>query len=133
LAGRRFSLLLIAVFSGCALVLATLGLYGLMAYFVSQRTREIGIRLALGAESRDVMTLVLGKGLALALIGIVAGVAAALSLTQLLEGMLYGVERTDPVAFASVLAVTLAAVLLASYVPATRALKVPPVDALRAD
>jgi putative ABC transport system permease protein len=133
LSGRRFSLLLISVFSTCALVLATLGMYGLMAYLVSQRTREIGIRLALGADSSDVLELVVGKGLALALVGIFVGVAAALWLTRLLEGMLFGVERTDPLAFGGVLAVTICAVLLASYVPAKRALNVPPVEALRAD
>jgi putative ABC transport system permease protein len=133
LAGRRFSLILIGVFSGCALVLAALGMYGLMAYLVSQRTREIGIRLALGAEPADVLKLVVGRGMALALVGVFIGVAAALWLTRLLEGMLFGVDRTDPVAFGGVLAVTLGAVLLASYVPATRALKVPPVEALRAD
>jgi len=133
LSGRRFSLLLISVFSACALVLATLGMYGLMAYLVSQRTREIGIRLALGAHPTDVLKLVVGKGLVLALVGIVVGVSAALWLTSLLEGMLFGVERTDPLAFGGVLAVTITAVLLASYVPAKRALNVPPVEALRAD
>jgi predicted permease len=133
LSGRRFSLLLIGAFSGCALVLATLGMYGLMAYLVSQRTREIGIRLALGADASDVLRLVIGKGLLLAAVGILAGVGASLWLTRLLDGMLFGVERTDPVAFGGVLAVTITAVLLASYIPAKRALTVPPVDALRAD
>ena len=101
LAGRRFSLLLIGVFSACALVLATLGVYGLMAYLVSQRTREIGIRLALGAESTDVVALIVGRGVRLAVIG-VARSAAALGLTRLLDGMLFGVSATDPIAFASV-------------------------------
>ncbi len=133
LAGRRFSLLLIGVFSACALVLATLGVYGLMAYLVSQRTREIGIRLALGAESTDVVALVVGRGVRLAVIGVAIGGVAALLLTRLLDGMLFGVTATDPIAFASVIAVTLTAVLAATWVPARRAMKVAPVVALRAD
>ena len=133
LAGRRFSLLLIGVFSVCALLLATLGVYGLMAYLVSQRTREIGIRLALGAESTDVVALVVGRGVRLALVGVTIGSIAALGLTRLLDGMLFGVTATDPVAFVSVIALTLTAVLAATSVPAMRALKVAPVVALRAD
>jgi ABC-type antimicrobial peptide transport system permease subunit len=133
LAGRRFSLLLIGVFSACALVLATLGVYGLMAYLVSQRTREIGIRLALGAESTDVVVLVVGRGVRLAVIGVAIGGIAALLLTRLLDGMLFGVTATDPIAFASVIAVTLTAVLAATWVPARRAMNVAPVVALRAD
>ena len=133
LAGRRFSLLLISVFSGCALVLATLGVYGLMAYLVSQRTREIGIRLALGAESTDVVALIVGRGVRLALVGVVIGGIAAVGLTRLLDGMLFGVTATDPVAFVSVIALTLLAVLAATWVPARRALTVAPVVALRAD
>ena len=130
LAGRRFSLLLIGVFSVCALLLATLGVYGLMAYLVSQRTREIGIRLALGAESTDVVALVVGRGVRLALVGVTIGSIAALGLTRLLDGMLFGVTATDPVAFVSVIALTLTAVLAATSVPAMRALKVAPVVAL---
>jgi putative ABC transport system permease protein len=133
LAGRRFSLLLIGVFSACALVLATLGVYGLMAYLVSQRTREIGIRLALGAESTDVVALIVGRGVRLAVIGVAIGGVAALGLTRLLDGMLFGVTATDPIAFASVVALTLTAVLAATWLPARRALKVAPVVALRAD
>ena len=133
LAGRRFSLLLIGVFSGCALVLATLGVYGLMAYLVAQRTREIGIRMALGAESTDVVALVVGRGVRLAVIGVAIGTGAALGLTRLLDGMLFGVTATDPLAFASVGALTLVAVLAATLLPAWRALKVAPVVALRAE
>ncbi|HET7221362.1 MAG TPA: ABC transporter permease [Vicinamibacterales bacterium] len=133
LAGRRFSLLLIGVFSACALVLATLGVYGLMSYLVAQRTREIGIRLALGADARDVLTLVVGRAMLLAAGGIVVGSAAALGLTRLLDGMLFGVTATDPIAFAAVMMLTLAAVLAASYLPARRAVNVAPVVALRAD
>ena len=107
LAGRRFSLVLIAVFSGGALVLATLGVYGLIAYLVTQRTREIGIRMALGAESADVVALIVGRGVRLAVIGVAVGSASALGLTRLLDGMLFGVTATDPIAFASVMAITL--------------------------
>jgi ABC-type antimicrobial peptide transport system permease subunit len=133
LSGRRFSLTLIGVFSAAALVLATLGIYGLISFLVAERTREIGIRLALGAESTDVLRLVVGKGATLAAAGIAVGLAVALALTQLLEGMLFGVTATDPVAFGSVMLVTLAAVLVASYVPARRAMRVAPVVALRAE
>jgi putative ABC transport system permease protein len=133
LAGRRFSLTLIGVFSAAALILATLGIYGLIAYLVAERTREIGIRLALGAESVDVLRLVLGKGIVLAAAGIIVGVAAALGLSRFLEGMLFGVTPTDPVALTMVMAITFVAVLAASYVPARRAMRVPPVIAMRAE
>jgi putative ABC transport system permease protein len=132
LAGRRFSLTLIAVFSVTALILATLGIYGLVAYLVEERTREIGIRLALGAESTDVLRLVLGKGIVLALSGIAVGLGAAVGLSRFLEGMLFGVTPTDPVALMAVMAITLIAVLAASYVPARRAMLVQPVIAMRA-
>ena len=133
LAGRRFSLTLIGVFGGVALVLATLGIYGLISYLVAERTREIGIRLALGAEPKDVLRLVLGRAVVLALGGLGVGLAASLLLTRFVEGMLFGVTATDPVAFGGVMALTLAAVLLASYLPARRALNVAPSDALRAE
>jgi predicted permease len=133
LAGRRFSLTLIAVFSGVALLLAALGIYGLISYLVAQRTREFGIRLALGAESRDVLKLVVGKSTVLALIGMAAGLVAALALTRFLEGMLFGISPTDPIAFGVVLALTLGTVIIASYVPARKAMKVAPAIALRAE
>ena len=133
LAGRRFSLALIAVFSAAALILATLGIYGLISYLVAERTREFGIRLALGAESTDVLRLVLGKGVVLALGGMAIGFTAALALTRFLEGMLFGVTATDPAALLAVMAVTLTAVLGASYLPARRAIRVPPVIAMRGD
>jgi predicted permease len=133
LAGRRFSLMLIVAFSASALILATLGIYGLITYLVAERTREIGIRLALGAESADVLRLVLGKGLVLAVVGVVVGLGAAMGLTRVLEGMLFGVTATDPVALGAVMLVTLMAVVTASYVPARRAMRVAPVIAMRAD
>jgi putative ABC transport system permease protein len=132
LAGRRFSLVLIAVFGVSALLLAMLGIYGLIAYLVAQRTKEIGIRMALGASSRDLLRLIVGKGLTLAVVGTSVGVVSALALAKLVEGLLYGVTAYDPVAFGSVIALTLIAVLIASYVPARRALKIAPVDSLRA-
>jgi putative ABC transport system permease protein len=131
LAGRRFNLLLIGVFGVSALLLAMLGIYGLISYLVAQRTKEIGIRMALGASSRDLLRLILGKGATLALLGIGSGTLVALGLTRLLQGLLYGVTARDPIAFAAVAAITLTAVIVASYLPARRALKVPPVDALR--
>jgi predicted permease len=133
LAGRRFSLTLIVVFSAAALILATLGIYGLITYLVAERTREIGIRLALGAESADVLRLVLGKGMVLAVGGILVGLAAAMGLTRFLEGMLFGVTATDPVALGAVMLVTLLAVLAASYAPARRAMRVTPVIAMRTE
>jgi putative ABC transport system permease protein len=133
LAGRRFSLTLIVVFSAVALLLATLGIYGLISYLVAERTREIGIRLALGAESTDVLRLVIGKGAALAAVGLGIGLVAALGLTRLLKGMLFGVTATDPTAFIVVALVTFAALLMASYTPARRAMRVSPVIAMRAD
>jgi len=133
MAGRRFSLTLIAVFSGAALILATLGIYGLISYLVAERTREIGIRLALGAASGDVLRMVVGKGAVLAAGGMALGLVVSLALTSVLKGMLFGVTATDPVAFAGVILVTLGAVLIASYLPARRALKVAPVTALRGD
>jgi putative ABC transport system permease protein len=132
-AGRRFSLTLIAVFSGAALILATLGIYGLISYLVAERTREIGIRLALGAASADVLRMVLGRGALLAGVGMTVGLVASLGLTSVLKGMLFGVTATDPVAFLGVIALTMTAVLGASYLPARRALKVAPVTALRGE
>jgi predicted permease len=131
LASRRFSLALIAAFSVSALMLAMLGIYGLISYLVAQRTREIGIRMALGASSRDLLRLILGKGAMLAVMGTGVGLVAALALTKLVEGLLYGITARDPIAFAGVTALTLVAVVAASYLPARRALRVAPVDSLR--
>jgi hypothetical protein len=128
---RRFSLVLITAFGSAALALAMLGIYGLISYLVAQRTREIGIRMALGASSGDLMRLILGKGAVLALAGTAVGVSVALALTRTVEGMLYGVTARDPIAFVSVIVLTVAAVVLASYLPARRALKVAPVESLR--
>ncbi len=128
---RRYPSYLIGSFAALALLLASIGLYGLISYSVSQRTREIGIRVALGAQQRDVMRLVMGQGAKLTAIGVVIGVAAALGLTQLMGSILYGVKATDPLTFIGV-AVLLAIVALAAcYIPARRAMRVDPMAALR--
>ncbi|MEZ5319536.1 MAG: ABC transporter permease [Vicinamibacterales bacterium] len=131
LSGRRFNLLLIMVFGLAALALATLGTYGLITYLVAQRTREIGIRMALGAGTASVMRLILGAGLRLAAVGTVIGVAASLGLSRLLDGLLFAVSATDPAAYAIVIVATIGAVLAASLVPALRATRIPPTESLR--
>jgi putative ABC transport system permease protein len=132
-APRRFNLWLLTVFAGAALLLAGTGLYGVISYGVAQRRHEIGIRLALGARGSDVLKLVIGQGMALALVGVALGLPAALALTQLMKNLLFGVSATDPLTFL-VIAVLLASVaLLACWIPALRATKVDPLIALRCE
>ena len=130
---RRFNLYLLGAFAAVSLALAAIGLFGVMAYLVSQRTREIGVRLALGATRGEVFRLILGRGLALAAIGAVGGVGAALWLTRAMETLLFSVSRTDPVTFVAVPLTLIAVALLACYIPARRAMRVDPVVALRGE
>jgi putative ABC transport system permease protein len=124
-------MLLLAVFSVTALILAIVGIYGVIAYSVAQRTQELGIRMALGAGQSDVLRLVVGHGLALTLTGIAIGLAGALALTRLMSSLLYQTSAMDPIAFAvSALLFTVVA-LLASYLPARRATRIDPTHALR--
>jgi predicted permease len=131
--GQRFLARLLTIFSALALALAAVGVYGVMSYFVTHRTREIAIRMALGAKRQDVVRLVVGQAMALALIGVAGGLAAAAGLTRFMESMLYGVSTVDPVVFVAVPALLSAVALLASVVPALRAARVDPLVALRAD
>jgi putative ABC transport system permease protein len=130
-ASRRFSLVLLGSFAALALVLAAIGIYGVLAYSVARRTHEIGVRVALGARHADVVRLVLGQGLRVTAIGIVFGVAGALGLTRFLQSLLYEVQPTDPPTFAVVLLLLGSVSFVASYLPARRAMHVDPIVALR--
>jgi putative ABC transport system permease protein len=130
---RRFNLYLLGAFATVSLALAAIGLFGVMAYLVAQRRREIGVRLALGATREEVFRLILGRGMTLAAIGAAGGVGAALWLTRVMETLLFSVSRTDPITFVAVPAALIAVAGLACYLPARRAMKVDPVVALRGD
>jgi putative ABC transport system permease protein len=131
IAAQRFSMMLLAIFAGLALVLSAIGIYGVISYFVGQRTQEVGIRMALGAQRGDVLWMILGQGARMALVGIAIGVVASLVLTRLMATMLYGVRAHDPVTFAGVALLVCAIVTLACYFPARRAARVDPMVALR--
>jgi putative ABC transport system permease protein len=128
---RRFNTLLLGLFAALALVLATVGIYGVISYSVSQRTHEMGIRMALGAQRKDVLKLVVGQGLSLTLTGVAIGIVAALGVTRLMASLLYPVKPADPATFVVVSLILMGVASLASYVPARRATKVDPVEALR--
>jgi predicted permease len=130
-AARRLSMILLSVFAALALVLACVGIYGVISYLVGQRTHEIGVRMALGAHHGDVLRLVLGHGLRMALVGVCIGVAAALGLTRLMANQLFGVTAHDPVTFAGVAVLLLLVAVGACYIPARRAMRVDPIIALR--
>ena len=132
-APQRFNMTLIVLLAGIALVLATAGIYGVIAYSVAQRTHEIGVRMALGAQKRTVLSLVIGQGMKLVLMGILIGVSSAWALNRVMAGLLYDVKPTDPLTFSGVSLLLVGVALLACWLPARRAAKVDPMEALRCE
>jgi ABC-type antimicrobial peptide transport system permease subunit len=133
MARSSFTLVMLALAAGMALLLGLVGIYGVISYSISQRIREIGIRMALGATPRGVRAMFVRRGILLAAIGVACGVAAAIPLTRLMSALLFGVNPLDAVTYCAVSAGLVAAALVASYVPAHRATRIEPVEALRAE
>jgi ABC-type antimicrobial peptide transport system permease subunit len=133
LSRRRFTAVLLAMFAGFALALATIGIYSVMAYLVTQGTREIGIRMALGANQPTVLKLVVKQGMTLALTGVAVGLVGALAFGRLVSSLLYGVKPTDPLTFASISVLLIIVALIASYIPARRAARIDPMVCLRSE
>jgi putative ABC transport system permease protein len=132
-AQRRFQMLLLGVFAAVALVIASVGIYGVISYAAGQRTQEIGVRMALGAQSGDVLRMVIWRGMSLALVGVALGLAAALALTRIIRSLLFEVSATDPATFALIALLMVSVAFIASYIPARRATKVDPLIALRSE
>jgi putative ABC transport system permease protein len=130
-ASRRLQMTLVGVFSAAALVLAVVGLYGVVSYSVSLRKRELSVRIALGAQVPNILGLIVGQGLRIATIGLVVGLLSALLLNQLLEGALFGVSAADPISFGASVLVLVAAALVACLLPALRATRIDPIRTLR--
>jgi putative ABC transport system permease protein len=131
LARDRFNAVLLLLFGGIALTLAAIGVYGVISYGVTQRIQEIGVRMALGAETRDVLALIVGQGLKLALAGVAVGAVGAFAATRLMAELLFGVSATDPLTFVATALLLTAVALLACYIPARRAAGVDPIEAIR--
>jgi putative ABC transport system permease protein len=132
-ARERMSALVLLVFAGVALLLASIGLYGVVSHGVTERTHEIGVRMALGAETAHVLRLVVGHGLATTMAGIAIGLAGALALSRTIQGLLFGVSATDPLTLATVIMVLMGVAIVACYIPARRAIKLEPTLALRSE
>ena len=133
LSSRRFSMVLLALFAGLALTLAAVGIYGIVAYSVTERTHEIGVRVALGAQRRDVMAMVVGQGMTMTIVGTAIGVAASAALARLMSSLLFGVSAVDPATFVAIPLLLIAVALAACYVPARRAMRVDPLQTLRSE
>ena len=127
----RFLMTLLGIFAASALILAAVGIYGVISYSVTQRTHEIGIRLALGAQTFDIMKMVLKEGLSLTLLGIGVGLGVSLALNHLIANLLYGITTTDPITYIAIILILVAITLIAIYMPANRATRVDPIIALR--